>query len=163
MQAFLSILGFSGFEMDDTSKFPEQSPTISDKDSRRHPRESCFIETGYRVQNLWYRGCIQDISAGGAYVEAMESKIFLPGEDILLVARIRVLREQLRGKIAWVGRYGMGVSFQIPELDSGQVAIAANDGLTAEREAKSIGKIKNRKVFWEPSSTPGVASGSIGQ
>jgi hypothetical protein len=156
LQAFLSILGFSGFEMDDTSKFPEQSPTISDKDRRRHPRESCFIETGYRVQNLWYRGCIQDIGAGGVYVEAMESRIFLPGEDILLVARIRVLREQLRGKIAWVGRYGMGVSFQIPELDSGQSAIAENDGLTDEREAKSIGKIKNRKVFWEPSSTPGV-------
>ena len=83
------------------------------------------------VQNRWYRGCIQDISAGGAYVEAMESRVFSPGEHILLVARIRVLREQLRGKIAWVGLYGMGVKFQFLELDSGESVPVPGDSFTS--------------------------------
>ena len=68
------------------------------------------------VGSHWYRGLIKDISAGGAYVEAMQSRMFSPGEDILLVAKIRVLREQLRGKIAWVGLHGMGVKFLQTEI-----------------------------------------------
>ena len=87
---------------------------IRSTEKRRHSRKACFIQTGYMVQDHWYRGSIRNISTGGVYVQAMESKNFSPGEEILLIARIRVLREQLRGKIAWVGAYGMGVAFQNP-------------------------------------------------
>jgi hypothetical protein len=37
---------------------------------------------------------------------------------MFLVARIRVLRHQLRGKIAWVGPHGMGIEFKTTELSS---------------------------------------------
>ena len=106
--------------MDHLPKFLGKLRIRSRGDRRQYPREICLVEAGYMVQNRWYTGTIKDISAGGAYVEAMQSRIFSPGEDILLVAKIRVLREQLRGKIAWLGPYGMGVKFQFPELDSGE-------------------------------------------
>ena len=32
-----------------------------------------------------------------------------------LVARIKFLRDQIRGKIAWVGPHGIGVEFQTTE------------------------------------------------
>jgi hypothetical protein len=145
-----------GHPMNDLYKIFERSNFASRKERRMHPRKTCFIETGYMVRSHWYRGYIQDISAGGVYVEAMESRMFSPGEDILLVAKIRVLREQIRGKIAWVGLYGMGVKFQIPELDSGELAPVPGDNLTSENESKKMGKIRNRKIRWEPSSTPNV-------
>ena len=59
----------------------------------------------------------------------------------MLVARIRVLREQLRGKIAWVGMYGMGVKFQIPEL-----APVSGDSLSSDKERKNMGKVKNKSA-----------------
>jgi hypothetical protein len=142
--------------MNNVNKLLEKRHFGSRRERRKHPRKTCFIETGYMVQSHWYMGCIQDISPGGAYVEAMESRMFSPGEDILLVAKIRVLREQVRGKIAWVGLYGMGIKFQIPEIDSGELAPVPVDSLTSEKESRKMGKIKSRKVRWEPSSTPDV-------
>ena len=109
-----------GHPMNNIYKLLERLHVGSRKNRRLHPRETCLIDTGYMVRNHWYRGRIKDISAGGAYVEAMESRIFSPREEILLVAKIRVLREQLRGRIAWVGLHGMGVKFQFPELDAGE-------------------------------------------
>ena len=137
--------------MDNLYKLLERLHTGSRKERRLHPREACFIDTGYMIQNHWYKGHIRDISSGGAYVEAMQSRVFSPGEEILLVARITVLREQLRGKIAWVGMYGMGVKFQIPEL-----APVPGESLSPDKERKNMGKIKNKKIRWEPSTTEGV-------
>lgn len=68
------------------------------------------------VQGRWHRGSIRNISDGGAYISSFRGEQFSPSEEIFLVARIRVLREQLRGKIAWVGPHGMGVEFQNTEL-----------------------------------------------
>jgi hypothetical protein len=92
----------------------------SRKERRQHPRKACFVETGYMVHGRWYRGSIQNISEGGVYVRSNKSTKFSPGEDILLVARIRVLRDQLRGKIAWVGPHGMGVEIQASQPDHGE-------------------------------------------
>jgi len=133
--------------MEHLYKLLEKLHIGSRKEKRLHPREACSIETGYMIQNRWYRGHIRDISPGGVYVEAMQSRVFSPGMDILLIAKIQVLREQLKGRIAWVGMYGMGVKFQLPEL----APVAAPD-----KERKNMGKVKTRKVRWEPSATPNV-------
>jgi len=88
----------------------------SHEEKRKHPREECFIEANYLTRDRWYRGSIQNISDGGAYIRSFHGRTFSPGEDIFLIAQIRVLREQLRGKIAWVDPYGMGVEFQPMEF-----------------------------------------------
>jgi len=67
------------------------------------------------VQGRWHRGSIQNISDGGAYISSIRGDKLSPGEEIFLVARIRVLLDQLRGKVAWVGPYGIGVEFKTAE------------------------------------------------
>ncbi len=82
------------------------------RERRKHPREARSIRANYMVKGTWYKGSVQNLSEGGAYIGTYQGKMFTPGEAIFLVARIRFLREQLKGKIAWVGPHGMGVKFQ---------------------------------------------------
>ena len=92
------------------------NPSLASYEERRkHPREARSIEANYMVNCRWYKGSVQNISEGGAYIGTFEGRTFFPGEAIFLVARIRFLREQLRGKIAWVGPHGMGIEFQTTE------------------------------------------------
>lgn len=70
------------------------------------------MAANYRVQGRWHQGSIQDISDGGAYIRTFHGRRFSVGQEIFLIARIRLLREQLRGRIAWVGSEGVGVEFQ---------------------------------------------------
>ena len=94
----------------------DDNPALaSQQERRKHPREDCSIKANYMVKGHWHKGSIQNISEGGAYVLTFEDKVSFPGEGIFLVARIRFLREQLRGKIAWMDSYGMGVKFQTAE------------------------------------------------
>jgi hypothetical protein len=81
-----------------------KNPALGSRQERRkHPREDCSIKANYMVKGLWHRGSIRNISDGGAYISSIRGEQFSPSEEIFLVARFRVLREQLRGKIAWVG------------------------------------------------------------
>jgi hypothetical protein len=91
----------------------DKNPLLASHEERRkHPRKTCSIKANYIVQGRWHEGSIQDISESGAYIRSFQSRTCSPGEGIFLVARIRVLREQLKGKIAWVGPNGMGVEFE---------------------------------------------------
>jgi hypothetical protein len=126
-------------------------PLRSTQERRGHPRNDCFIEAYFMMQGCGYKGLIQNISEGGAYISIKGEK-FLPGEEILLVAQISSLRDQLRGKIVWVGSNGMGVEFQISELDCGESGAEQEDGGTSAKECKKIGKVTQRTVRWEPST-----------
>jgi Tfp pilus assembly protein PilZ len=85
------------------------------QERRKHPRKTCAIEGNFRAQGLWHKASVQNISPGGAYIRTLQGRALCPGEEIFLVTRIRVLREQLRGKIAWVGPHGIGVEFHTVE------------------------------------------------
>jgi hypothetical protein len=75
------------------------------------------MEAYYMVQGHWYEGSIEDISEGGAYIRSIQDGKFSPSEDIFLVLRLRVLREQLKGKIIRVESHGIGVEFQASGSD----------------------------------------------
>ena len=107
-----------GHPMDDLLESFKKPPPGSLQERRKHNRKACSIKANYMVQGHWHRGSIQNISDGGAYISSIRGEQFSPSEEIFLVARIRVLREQLRGKIAWVGPHGMGVEFQTTALIS---------------------------------------------
>jgi c-di-GMP-binding flagellar brake protein YcgR len=88
----------------------------SRQERRKHPRYDFITDAYYMVQGSWYKGSIQDISEGGAYIRSIQDRTFSLGEDILLVVQLKVLREQLRGKIIRMGSHGMAVEFQTSEL-----------------------------------------------
>jgi len=100
-----------GHKMDYLFK-PSKNPSLASlQERRKHPREDCSIDANYMTRDRWYRGSIENFSEGGAYVRTFYGRVVFPGESIFLVARVRVLREQLRGKIAWAGPNGIGVEF----------------------------------------------------
>jgi hypothetical protein len=114
--------------MDDLFESFDKPRLGSSRERRKHLRKACFIEANYMVQGRWYKGSLQNISEGGAYISSIRGERFLPGEKIFLVARITVLRDQLRGKIAWTGPLGMGIEFQSQELDYGESQAALGGG-----------------------------------
>ena len=95
-----------------SKKNPSQS---SSQERRKHIREARSIKANYLVKGHWHKGSIQNISEGGAYIGTSEGRTFSPGEGIFMVAKITFVREQVWGKIAWVGPHGMGVEFQPTE------------------------------------------------
>lgn len=100
--------------MDQLLNINENHPSLA-QERRKHPREARSIKAHYMVKGRWHRGSIQNISEGGAYIGTLMGRTFFRGEPIFLVARIRFLREQLSGKIAWAGSNGMGVEFEPTE------------------------------------------------
>ena len=107
-----------GYPMDDLLNSIKNPALGSQQERRKYNRKACSIKANYMVQGRCYKGSIQNISDGGVYISSVRGERFFHSEEIVLVARFRVLREQLRGKIAWVGPYGMGVEFQTTELIS---------------------------------------------
>jgi hypothetical protein len=95
--------------------FKKNQSSSSSKERRKHPREARSIKANYLVKGHWHKGSIQNISEGGAYIGTSEGMRFSPGDGVFMVAKITFLREQVRGKIAWVGPRGMGVEFQRTE------------------------------------------------
>ena len=77
------------------------------------------MEAYYMVQGHWYKGSIEDISKGGAYIRSIQNGKVSPGEEIFLIFQLRVLRDQVRGKVIRVGSHGMGVKFEASECDRG--------------------------------------------
>jgi PilZ domain len=85
------------------------------QERRLHPRHDCLIKVYYLAQGSWYRGSIQNISEGGAYIRSIQKVQFSKGETILMVVELRVLRDQIRGRIIRAGSDGIGVAFHTSE------------------------------------------------
>ena len=99
----------------DVFKWLKKNPRGSLQERRKYNRKPCSIEANFEVKGRWHRGSIRDMSEGGAYIRTFPCGSFSSGESIFLIAGGRVLREQLRGRIAWKDAYGMGVEFQNEE------------------------------------------------
>jgi hypothetical protein len=85
------------------------------QERRQHPRHACLVTVYYLVRDSWHKGSIQNISEGGVYVRSTQRAKFSKGEPILMVVDLRVLRDQIRGKIIRVGSDGLGVAFHTTE------------------------------------------------
>jgi hypothetical protein len=81
----------------------------------QHSRYACLIKVYYLVRGSWYRGSIQNISEGGVYIRSIRQGQFPEGEAILMLVELRVLRDQIRGKIMRVGSDGIAVAFHTSE------------------------------------------------
>jgi len=67
------------------------------------------------VQGSWYRGSIKNISEGGVYIRSIQGWKYSKGEAILMLVELRVLRDQIRGKIIRAGSEGIAVEFDTSE------------------------------------------------
>jgi hypothetical protein len=86
-------------------------------DRRKHPRHSVFIKTHYMVGGYWYKGYIKNISEGGAYILSAPGLKLSTGEDLLLFVELKVLLDQIKGKIIWRGPHGIALAFNTSDPD----------------------------------------------
>ena len=86
-------------------------------DRMKHPRDSVFIKVHYLVGGNWYKGYIRNISEGGAYIQSALERKVSSGEDVLLVVELKVLLDQIKGKIIRRRSHGFALAFHTSESD----------------------------------------------
>jgi hypothetical protein len=87
------------------------------EERRKHSRYAIFIKAHYMVRGCWYKGYIRNISEGGAYIQSTPERKVSPGENLLLVVELKVLLDQIKGKIIWRGPHGFALAFNTSEPD----------------------------------------------
>ena len=130
------------------------------EDRRRHPRKESLIPVSIVIDQEERRDHILNISSGGVFIAASSG---VPRDREIFMTFVHPsIRKALSivGRIAWAGPAGMGVRFK-RLVQEGQGASMPFDGrgiLSNEQkgEVKSMGKIKKKRICWEPSMSDDV-------
>ncbi len=79
---------------------------------REHDRRSCLIAVDYSTQERFFRDFIQDISAGGVFIETRE--LFTIGQEIYLTFSIpnSEIPFRITGKVTRATQEGIAVKFK---------------------------------------------------
>lgn len=124
-------------------------------EKRQFQRTDCLIPVNFAVKGQSYRDSLRNLSQGGACIHTFRS--FSVGEEISLELPPQDHCERKVGYVVWIGPEGIGVKFRVPgqvimdKLVSGQEN--QNKGCTiTEKEASRMGKIRNKKLRWEPAA-----------
>jgi len=83
-----------------------------DTGKRKHKRKPCLLAVDYSTPDRFYREFIQNISAGGIYIETREP--LSKGEDISLTFSVPSSETPIRltGKIVRTDKSGIAVEFE---------------------------------------------------
>jgi hypothetical protein len=114
------------------------------------------MEVDYTVRGYSYKGFMQNISEGGAYVRSNKARWFLSGEDIALMIPLRILGDHIEGRIAWARPHGMGIMFEKRSSAPAEFMASPGEVPTAQDENSRAGKIRSRRVHWAPSTSNDV-------
>jgi uncharacterized protein YraI len=84
------------------------------KENREHPRFSCLIEADFVVEERAYKGFIENISFGGAYIETSET--FSVGQEIVLAFQSPNTDDHIKviGEITRTDAFGIATLFENP-------------------------------------------------
>jgi Tfp pilus assembly protein PilZ len=137
---------------------PHKEASISKKERRRHPRKACTVVVDYTLKERVFKDLMLNISRGGALIST--SRPFLIGEEVSLVFPHPVSREhrRIKGEIVWGGPQGIGVKFKSiavggKELDLRYSKTDLEKSIRVEKEVRKMGKVKKKRVRWEPSAS----------
>jgi Tfp pilus assembly protein PilZ len=142
---------FSCFE---TLRRPVPEMPASRRNKRRYPRRTCFIAVDYVIEDRVYRDFVRNISEAGAFIDTRGA--FHVGQEVSLALPFPVSLKRITGKVAWVGHQGIGVSFLVIAPDETGVGKQKEDK-EERRPFRKMGKIRKKKVRWEPSGSDDVA------
>ncbi len=82
------------------------------KGRRRHGRKPFFMVVDYTSQDFTYNDFIQNVSAGGVFIET--SMPFSLGQQVLLTFPLPDYQKHIKisGEIVWTSAQGIGVKFK---------------------------------------------------
>lgn len=139
---------------------PRSLPLADER--RRHPRNASMIPVAFFGDGKDRRDFILNISSGGVFIGAAG---YQPRDREILMSfeHPGIEREiSLVGRIAWASPMGIGVRFkQLVQDGRGPSMVAESKGSSSDdrkEEVKSMGKIRKKRVCWEPSMSADVAT-----
>ena len=124
-------------------------------EKRQFQRTGCLIPVSYEVKGHNFKDTLRNISEAGGYVQTFRA--FSVGEEISLELPPQDHGEKVLGDIVWVGPEGIGVRFKVRDqalmekLVPGQENRNKEFNIT-EKEARRMGKIRTKKLRWEPAA-----------
>jgi len=124
-------------------------------EKRRFQRTDCLIAIRYEVRGHHFGDALRNISEGGGYLQSFRS--FSVGEEISMELPPRDHDEKVVGHVVWVGPEGIGLKFRVPDRALMQKLLPGRDNQNSElnitkKEARQMGKIKQKKLRWEPAA-----------
>lgn len=139
---------------------PLSGTTLMADDRRRHPRKASLIPVDYVTEGKARKDYILNISSGGVFIGAPEEVSW--GKEIVMtfVHPSNLTSLSLVGRIAWVSPAGAGVRFK-RLVRSGQGSsmtsdMEGNQSNGKTKEVSSMGKIRKKRIRWEPSMSDDV-------
>jgi len=124
-------------------------------EKRHFQRTGCFLGISYAVKGHSFRDTLRNVSQGGGYLQTTRS--FSVGEEISMELPPRDHGEKVVGNVAWVGPEGIGLKFRVPDRALMQKLVPGQENQNKElnitkKEARQMGKIKQKKLRWEPAA-----------
>lgn len=130
-------------------------------EKRRHPRKASLIPVAYVTEGEARRNFILNISSGGVFIGAAGEVSW--GEEILMTFVHPVIQRDLSivGRIAWASPMGVGVRFKRLVKNGPRPSTTFYLGFSQSdeetKEVRSMGKIRKKRICWEPSMSADVA------
>ncbi len=115
----------------------------------------CLIAIRYEVRGHNFGDALRNISERGGYLQSFRA--FTVGEQISMDLPQTDHGEKVVGDVVWVGPEGIGLKFRVPDRALMQKLLPGQHNQNRElnitkKEAHQMGKIKQKKLRWEPAA-----------
>ncbi len=103
------------------------------KGRRKHEREAFFMAVDYSTKDCFYKDYIQDISAGGVFIETRMP--FRAGQEVSLTFPLPDYQKYIKiiGEVVRVTPHGIGVKFKMVNQDQGAMIKSLLQRLSSTR------------------------------
>lgn len=127
---------------------------------RRHPRTPTSIPVVYHAEGKTHKDYILNISSGGVFI-GTTSEVSWSSEIVMTFKHpVAGVNLSIVGRVAWASLRGVGVRFKRLVQRRQKDAVIQNTGNRSEKGAKEVyamGKIRRKRIRWEPSMSDDVA------
>ena len=131
------------------------------QERRRRRRRACLIPVETADQAQPYQDVILDISSAGVFIETR--KLVHRDQEIEMTFRhpVSLKRISVVGRVVWVSERGFGMRFKrLAHKDEPETRAESKKHqakpLQDIKEERKVGKIRQKKIRWEASLTPGI-------
>lgn len=129
-------------------------------EKRHFQRTGCLIPVSYEVKGQTLKDALCNISEGGGYLRTFRP--FSVGEQISLELPPQDHGKKVVGDVVWVGPEGIGLKFRVPDRALMKKLLPGRENQnkelnTQKKEALQMGKIKQKRLRWEPAAGEEVA------
>lgn len=128
---------------------------------RRHRRRACLIPVEGAGQAQPCKDFILDISPAGVFVETRRPVHRDQEIEMTFIHPVSLKDIRVVGRVVWVSERGFGMRFkrlvpkEQPEKNE-DLKKHAREHLQHMKEEKKVGKLRQKKIRWQASLTPGI-------